>query len=172
MSLKDTVLKDAKGRTGYIAANKQLQFDEPPQAGYETAVGFSICTNGTIALGDSAVFYACNSGDFSNIYSESVAEQCEPIHLGAIACGEDAADIPSPVGAPAITTVVPAVSNGVETTITTVLPIPLCQINDGKLSLALFSLNVPYPPQPFVNLIADHFINRPGPSSPDALRRD
>jgi hypothetical protein len=34
LTLDGSVLKDAKGRTGYIASNYQFQFDGPPQVSY------------------------------------------------------------------------------------------------------------------------------------------
>ncbi|KAH9819301.1 Helicase associated domain-containing protein [Teratosphaeria destructans] len=37
LTLADGVLKDQAGRTGYIAANEQLQFDNPIPAGAPTA---------------------------------------------------------------------------------------------------------------------------------------
>jgi hypothetical protein len=131
--LTDSVLVDAKGRTGYISSNDQLQFDKPAQSGFKTADGFSVCSNGTVLLDESPIFWACKSGPFSNIYSVKVAPQCEPVQLNALFCGDDAADIPAPVGAPVVTTVVPAILDGVETAITTALPVPLCQINDGQV---------------------------------------
>jgi len=62
------ILKDAKGRTGYIASNFQFQFDGPPQAGAIYTAGFSICGNQSLALGGSNIFYQCLSGSFYNLY--------------------------------------------------------------------------------------------------------
>lgn len=81
ITLADGVLKDAKGRTGYIASNFQFQFDAPPQAGAIYTSGFSACSNGTLALGGSNVFYQCLSGDFYNLYDRSWAPQCSPITI-------------------------------------------------------------------------------------------
>ncbi|KAL9597120.1 MAG: hypothetical protein Q9219_005342 [cf. Caloplaca sp. 3 TL-2023] len=81
LTLADGVLKDAKGRTGYIASNFQFQFDAPPQAGAIYTSGFTFCSNGTLALGDSNVFYQCLSGDFYNLYDRSWAPQCSPITI-------------------------------------------------------------------------------------------
>lgn len=63
VTLKGGVLTDILGRIGYIADNHQLQFDAPPQAGAIYTAGFSACPDGTLALGDSNVFYACGSSD-------------------------------------------------------------------------------------------------------------
>jgi hypothetical protein len=84
MTLEDGVLTDQAGRTGYIAANYQFQFDSPVQEGAREQEGFSLCSNGSLALGGSAVFYQCLSGDFYNLYSQSLGGQCIPIHMQAL----------------------------------------------------------------------------------------
>ncbi|KAL8720051.1 MAG: hypothetical protein Q9225_003019 [Loekoesia sp. 1 TL-2023] len=84
LTLADGVLKDAKGRTGYIASNFQFQFDAPPQAGAIYTSGFTACGNGTLALGGSNVFYQCRSGDFYNLYDRSWAAQCSPITINLL----------------------------------------------------------------------------------------
>lgn len=63
LSLDRGVLSDNMGRTGYIASNRQLQFDAPPQGGAIYTAGFSACNDGTLALGGSNTFYACGSSD-------------------------------------------------------------------------------------------------------------
>ena len=63
VTLKGGVLTDILGRIGYIADNHQLQFDAPPQAGAIYTAGFSACPDGTLALGDKNIFYACGSSD-------------------------------------------------------------------------------------------------------------
>lgn len=85
MTLKDSMLTDSKGRVGAIVANRQFQFDgPPPQAGSIYAAGWSITSDGKLALGDSDVFYQCKSGDFYNLYDENVAAQCEPVYLSIV----------------------------------------------------------------------------------------
>jgi hypothetical protein len=86
ISLSNGVLTDSQGRTGYIAANYQYQFDKPPQAGALYTAGFSACSNGSLALGDSAVFYQCLSGNFYNLYDRDWAPQCKPILLQMLPC--------------------------------------------------------------------------------------
>jgi hypothetical protein len=81
LNLTAGVLKDSTGRTGYIAANYQFQFDDPPQAGAIYTAGYSVCSNGSLALGGSTVFYQCLSGSFYNIYNTDWAPQCSPISL-------------------------------------------------------------------------------------------
>ncbi|QDS70599.1 hypothetical protein FKW77_000296 [Venturia effusa] len=83
-TLSGGVLKDAQGRTGYIADNFQFQFDGPPQAGAIYTAGFSLCGNGSLALGGSAIWYQCLSGGFYNLYDRSWAPQCSPIYIEAI----------------------------------------------------------------------------------------
>ena len=85
ITLEDGVLKDAKGRTGYIASNFQFQFDGPPQAGAIYTAGFSVCANGSLALGGSNVFYQCLSGDFYNLYDRFWAAQCSPVYINTLA---------------------------------------------------------------------------------------
>ncbi|KAI4139410.1 MAG: hypothetical protein L6R39_006301, partial [Caloplaca ligustica] len=84
LTLADGVLKDAQGRTGYIASNFQFQFDAPPQAGAIYTSGFTACSNGTLALGGSNVFYECLSGNFYNLYDRSWAPQCSPITISLL----------------------------------------------------------------------------------------
>lgn len=81
VTMADNRLTDAAGRTGYIASNYQLQFDQPPQAGAIYTSGFSICGNGSLALGGSNIFYQCLSGDFYNLYDRHWARQCSPITI-------------------------------------------------------------------------------------------
>jgi len=40
LTLNNGVLKDSEGRTGYIASNNQLQFDNPPQVRSTWLSGF------------------------------------------------------------------------------------------------------------------------------------
>lgn len=87
ITLADGVLTDDEGRIGYIASNNQFQFDEPPQAGAIYTAGWSVCSNGTLALGSSAIFYQCLSGDFYNLYDESTGDQCSPIYIEIVTTG-------------------------------------------------------------------------------------
>ncbi|TVY87535.1 Cell wall mannoprotein [Lachnellula willkommii] len=87
-TLKGGILTDSAGRQGNIVSdNYQFQYDPAPgQAGYIYNAGFSACSNGSLALGGTTVFYQCKSGGFYNIYQTASAEQCEPIQLGIIPC--------------------------------------------------------------------------------------
>lgn len=97
MTLADGVLVDSEDRTGYIAANRQFQFDGPPQAGAVYTSGWSVCGNGSLALGDDAIFYQCLSGTFYNLYDEAQAEQCSQVYITVL--NADPAT-PVPTGAP------------------------------------------------------------------------
>ncbi|KAJ3938309.1 uncharacterized protein N0V96_011554 [Colletotrichum fioriniae] len=136
LTLKDGVLTDSQGRTGSIVANYQFQFDGPAQAGAIYTSGFSVCSNGSLALGGSTTFYRCLSGDFYNLYDRHWAEQCSPIHLSALPCGADAA-VPSGgqvVGTTmVVTTVVTVIGDGQPQVVPTTIPVPLCQIGDGQV---------------------------------------
>jgi len=140
--LDNNVLKDALGRTGYIASNYQLQFDSPAQAGAIYTAGFSVCSNGTIALGGSTVFYQCKSGQFWNLYDRWWAEQCEPVHISAMDCNNPDTDPRERNGgvvgtAMVATTVVAPLSDGQPQVITTSQAVPICQvasqIGDGQV---------------------------------------
>ncbi|RPB07911.1 hypothetical protein P167DRAFT_529324, partial [Morchella conica CCBAS932] len=82
VTLNNGVLTDASGRTGYIADNRQLQFDSPPQTGAVITGGFNICDDNTLGLGGTNVFYACGSSDFANLYdTEIYPDNCNPVNL-------------------------------------------------------------------------------------------
>lgn len=84
LTLNDGTLKDADGRIGYIAANRQFQFDNPVQAGTIYDKGWAVCSNGTLVLGPDAVFQQCLSGTFYNLYDEATAAQCSPVYIQVI----------------------------------------------------------------------------------------
>lgn len=141
VTLADGSVFDSQDRTGYIASNRQFQFDGPPQAGAIFTSGFSLCENNILALGDSTTFYQCLSGNFYNLYDSDWAEQCEPISIVAIPCGGEEAAI-SDIGDGQIvatsvvpTTIVTALSDGQPQVITTSVDIPLCQIGDGQIQV-------------------------------------
>ncbi|KAK4225147.1 hypothetical protein QBC38DRAFT_271524 [Podospora fimiseda] len=135
--LKDGVITDAQGRTGYVASNYQFQFDKPAQAGAIYTSGFSVCDNGSLALGDSTVFYQCRSGDFYNLYDRWWAEQCSPVQILVMPCGGTEAAVGDgrvTVGTANVqTTVVIPLSDGQPQVITTTRGIPICQIGDGQI---------------------------------------
>jgi hypothetical protein len=84
MSLSNGILTDSLGRTGYVASNYQFQFDKPPQAGAIYTAGFSVCANGSLALGGSNVWWQCLSGNFYNLYDRYWAAQCSPITIESL----------------------------------------------------------------------------------------
>jgi hypothetical protein len=87
VSLADGVLTDAQGRIGSIVANYQFQFDgPPPQTGAIYTGGFSVCNNGSLAIGGSAEFFQCLSGSFYNLYDRHWAEQCSGVELLVVPC--------------------------------------------------------------------------------------
>lgn len=87
LTLSGGILKDSLARIGYIASNYQFQFDGPPQAGSIYTAGFSVCNNGSLALGGSAIWYQCLSGGFYNLYDRWWAAQCSPIYINVIGAG-------------------------------------------------------------------------------------
>lgn len=84
LTLNDGILLDSHGRTGYIASNYQFQFDKPAQSGAVYTSGWSVCGNGSLALGGSTTFYQCLSGSFYNLYTENWAAQCSPITIDVL----------------------------------------------------------------------------------------
>ncbi|KAM3418880.1 hypothetical protein BST61_g4843 [Cercospora zeina] len=93
LTLQGGILKDAQGRTGYIADNRQFQFDAPAQTGAIYTAGWSVCQNGTLAIGSDVVFQQCLSGTFYNLYDENSAAQCSPVYIEAINGGGSAAQV-------------------------------------------------------------------------------
>lgn len=75
MTLTNGVLIDSLGRIGSIVANRQFQFDGPPaQAGAIYTGGWSVCSDGSLALGASKQFYQCASSDCE--YLQSSVSTC------------------------------------------------------------------------------------------------
>lgn len=94
ITLKNGILMDPQGRTGYVASNQQFQFDKPPQAGAIWTAGFSVCQNGHLALGNDETWHRCLSGTFYNLYFHSIGGQCIPSYF--IARPVAAGDGPAP----------------------------------------------------------------------------
>jgi len=136
VNLANGKLTDAQNRIGEIVANYQFQFDPQPQTGAIYTSGFSACSNGSLALGGSAVFYECLSGGFYNLYDRHWAAQCEPILLGITPCGGSASAAPVSQGADGQPTgtsvgVISQKTDG-QPTGTAVAPKPVSQISDGQ----------------------------------------
>ncbi|CAN8098539.1 unnamed protein product [Discula destructiva] len=164
-TLSDSVIKDAFGRTGYVASNYQFQYDAPAQAGAMYTAGFSACSNGSLALGGSAVFYECQSGDFYNLYDRNWAAQCSPVEIIILPCGGSDSSSGSGAGQGGdgqvvgtkiiTTTIVSALSDGQPQVKTLTSGIPLCvvsQISDGQVQAATtpcaLITTTPAPPAP------------------------
>ncbi|KAG9756564.1 hypothetical protein KCU73_g4856, partial [Aureobasidium melanogenum] len=136
ITLKNGTLTDDEGRTGYIAANNQFQFDKPAQTGAIYTSGFSVCSNGTLAIGDSAIFYQCLSGTFYNLYDESTGAQCSPIYINILDTGAAASSgAATQIGdgqlqAPTSTAAVTQISDG---QIQATTSKPVTQISDGQI---------------------------------------
>ncbi|CAD6501912.1 BgTH12-02157 [Blumeria graminis f. sp. triticale] len=130
LTLAEGQLTDAKGRVGYIASNYQFQFDAPPQINAASVGGYSSCSNGSLALAESSVFYQCLSGDFYNLYDRSWAEQCEPINIDILPCTSGA----STTDQPSAEVPVSQINDGQPqaTSATTRVPAPVSQISDGQ----------------------------------------
>lgn len=132
ITLSNGVLKDSQGRTGCIVANRQFQFDGPPQAGTIYASGWSVCQNGSLAIGGNAIFYQCLSGNFYNLYDQSQGNQCNRVYLLVTGSGSGGAASAASDGQPqaATSTRVSQISDGqVQATTAT----RVSQISDGQI---------------------------------------
>jgi hypothetical protein len=156
LTLAGGQLKDAVGRTGYIAANFQFQFDAPPQTGAIYTGGFSVGSNGSLALGGSAVFYQCLSGSFYNLYDRSWAAQCSPILIVIVPCGSSGAATQASDGQPQGTTVLPVtqISDG-QPQGTSAVPVPVSEFTDGQPQV------ITVLPKPPVTQISDGQVQAP-----------
>ncbi|TEY77211.1 hypothetical protein BOTCAL_0057g00010 [Botryotinia calthae] len=192
VTLSDGILKDQQDRTGYIASNTQFQFDGPPQTGAIYTGGWSVCSNGSLALGGSSVFYQCLSGTFNNLYTESQGEQCSQILIQTSACSSAAgsgvigqstdgqatataiASLSSattsqisdgqPQGATSAATI-SQISDGQVQAPTSAASAPITQISDGQVQGATFV--APYPTGAPISQIPDGQIQ--GASSAAAI---
>ncbi|KAF7563547.1 hypothetical protein G7046_g592 [Stylonectria norvegica] len=178
ITLEDGVLTDAKGRTGSIVSNYQFQFDGPPQPDALFTGGFAACTNQSLALGSSTIFYQCRSGDFYNLYDRNWAEQCSPVEIIMIPCGTGKAlKVNAPkrrvVGSSIVaTTVVTVVSGGVTHVMPTTIAVPMCQIGDGQVQVRTTpcdNIKLPIITAPPVSQISDGQLQVPSaPAAPPA----
>jgi hypothetical protein len=129
--LSNSVLTDSKGRIGGIVANHQFQFDGPPsQAGTIYNSGWSVCTNGSLALGPSAIFYQCLSGTFYNLYNTPAGASCEAVIITVIPCGGAGGASQGSDGQP---TVASAVTQATEGQIQASSAVKVTQITDGQV---------------------------------------
>jgi hypothetical protein len=141
--LSNSVLTDSKGRIGGIVANHQFQFDGPPsQAGTIYNSGWSVCSNGSLALGPSAIFYQCLSGTFYNLYNAPAGASCEAVIITVIPCTASASGGASQAsdGQP---TVASAVTQATEGQIQASSAAPkVTQITDGQIQASSAALPV------------------------------
>lgn len=138
ITLNNGVLKDSQGRTGEIVANRQFQFDTVIQSGAVYTSGWAVCSNGSLVLGNQAVFYQCLSGNFYNLYDQTQGNQCGPIYIqtsatnGAVSSGTAAQRPDGQVtgsGVQSSTRPVSQISDGQLQATTR----PVSQISDGQL---------------------------------------
>ncbi|KAL7941191.1 hypothetical protein V8C42DRAFT_335593 [Trichoderma barbatum] len=155
LTLNGGTLRDAKGRTGYIASNFQFQFDEPPQAGALVTSGFAACQDGSLALRGKTTWFQCLSGNFFNLYDRNWAPQCQAVEIRILPCsggssgGSDGSGSNDGSGGSGggggsggevtvstkvvQTTIVTVISDGQPQVHTTTVAIPICQIGDGQI---------------------------------------
>jgi len=132
-SLSGSVLTDAKGRIGGIVANHQFQFDGPPsQAGTIYNSGWSVCSNGSLALGPSAIFYQCLSGSFYNLYNTAAGASCEAVVITVIPCGGSGAASQGGDGQPTVASAVTQATEG-QIQASSAASAAVTQITDGQI---------------------------------------
>jgi len=128
VTLADGILTDSENRQGEIVANYQFQFDNPLQNNAVYTEGFSVCSNGSLALGGTNVFYECETfggpgiGNYSNLYSQSTGAQCNPILIDIIPCADSTSS-----------TAVAGQSGDGQVTVTGTPGSPVSQISDGQV---------------------------------------
>jgi len=168
VTLADGILTDSQNRQGEIVANYQFQFDNPLQNNAVYTEGFSVCSNGSLALGGTTIFYECQTeggpgiGTYSNLYSQSTGAQCEPILIDIIPCSDPPASVvvgqsgdgqPTATGTPAVSQISDGQPQG-----TTVIPKPtecvVSQISDGQIQIVT-SCPTPTPTACVVSQIVD-----------------
>ncbi|KAL5407296.1 hypothetical protein PMIN03_007278 [Paraphaeosphaeria minitans] len=180
LTLVDGVLKDGFNRIGSVVANHQLQFDGPPQAGAIYTGGFSICRNASLAIGGTTRWWNCLSGDFNNLYDESIGAQCTEIRIVA-SFVDDAASSSSSAAASSTadsSSVVTSVTsaNGTSSTITssvassgTLSAIPLTSINGTKPSGSVSRVSTATPTATSSETGSPQAPNAPGAAAPLAV---
>jgi len=139
LTLQGGKLTDAEGRTGYIAANHQFQFDEPPQTGAIYTAGWSACPDGALALGGSTTFYTCASGNpdggddgaFYNIYDDQAFDICNAAELKIIGGSAGDAVSQQPDGQPTVSPVSQITDGQIQVPTGT----PVSQISDGQIQV-------------------------------------
>lgn len=161
LTLAGGILKDQAGRTGYTAANDQFQFDAPPQTGAVYTAGFSLCSNKSLALGGTAIWWQCLSGEFYNLYFEKQGNQCNEVYIVAInGGGSGAAATQAADGQPAETGAVTQIADGQpqETPVSQIADgqpqVPVSQIADGQPQVPVSQIADGQPQAP-VSQIAD-----------------
>jgi len=151
VTLSKGVLTDSNGRIGGVVANQQFQFDGPPsQTGTIYNAGFSLCSNGSLALGGSAVWYQCLSAPIYNLYDKNIGPQCNAVLLNQVKSSGEAAAMTMSDGQ---VTAVPATMN------------VICQIGDGQIQKNTCVTSMT--PQTVVSQASDGqpFAPTPAPSS-------
>ncbi|EUC48510.1 hypothetical protein COCMIDRAFT_49634, partial [Bipolaris oryzae ATCC 44560] len=154
MTLQDGKLKDQAGRDGYIASNYQFQFDGPVQAGALDVDGFALCSNNSLSLKGSTLFYQCLSGDFYNLYSQSIGDQCLPINIVAVMVTDSESESKDPE----VTQISDGQPQASEPAVT--------QISDGQPQASAPAPGSVAPPPPPVTQISD---GQPQASAPGSL---
>jgi len=133
MTLAGGILTDSKGRTGYIAANSQFQFDAPAQTGAIYTAGWSVCGNGSLAIGNDAIFYQCLSGTFYNLYDETTGAQCSPVYIDVMSSGSSSGGEASQTADGQITASAVASQQSDGQVTATAGANPVSQISDGQV---------------------------------------
>lgn len=76
--LKGGFLSTSEGAVAYFDANHQLRWNR------QYTVSSSVCGNGSVAIGGSAILYRCLSINFFQLFSKNVSSECSPAYISVI----------------------------------------------------------------------------------------
>lgn len=82
--LSNGILRSRQTDVGYIASNGQFRFADPFQPNIALDTKFSICSNASLAFGESTVFYRCFNDESFGIFNEPSGILCSPVIIGVV----------------------------------------------------------------------------------------
>ena len=128
-------MTDQQNRTGYISRKHQFQFDDPVPTDTIFKSGFTVCSNGSLGVGGSEIFYSCLNRTFYNIYNAPIDDQCFSVYVEVTPVNGGAASqvFVSTASALLDLVTVTQISDGQPVAVTTVASL-MQQISDGPIS--------------------------------------
>ena len=83
-TLSNGILKGRQSKVVYVDSDSRLYFGSPFRFNTALDAGFSICSNASLAYGDSTVFYKCFSEGSFGIFNEPSGILCSPIFIDVV----------------------------------------------------------------------------------------